>query len=356
MTFTLNDILTGVENAIQMQKQADEYAESDDKKATPEKDEKKDESKAKKDVDKAKEEVDNAAKEVSNAEKKNGEEEEQCKEARLQGAALAQEIMSKVAAQLNPQTTKEPEMNKQAAAAGQALAEALLTKLANAGDVSTENGIAPNSVPNKNIVDSAQIVATDNAKVQPLPTSQDGGVRAEGDVNQILEGIVADAIAQGGVGYDQVAANTAMPSQAQGRAEMEATPHQVPDESVDETEKAAAVSALVQNGYDFATAVDLVKAAEEEMKAEQEQQIKQAAIGALLDRGVEFDKAVAMVKQASAKMAMPVKGKIAKPATASAETMQREKKAAFDALTANGVDFETAVKLVADKSKQIYGV
>jgi hypothetical protein len=379
MNMTLQELLDGLEKQAGLNKQAAEEDMKDKKdgKKDPEKDERDDESKAKEDVEKAKKDVDEAAEDVEKAEKENGKEEEQCKEARLKGAALAQEVMSKVAAlKVNTETNKEPVMKKEAAAAGQALAEALLTKLANAGDVSTENGVTPGSVPQKNIVDAAQIVAEDDAKIKPMPTGD--GIKNEGSINQILDGIVADAISQGATSYGQgVEAKARGICEAEGDPEETATPNQVEDE--DEREKAAAVSSLVNDGYDFESAVEMVKAAAEELEYEETMQIKQAALGALLDRGVDFDTAVDMVKKAGALVpaagrAMTAAGGAAKKGlsrgakmaigagvagaaggAALAAKRSHEKKAALDALVESGVDFDQALELVNAKAAQIYG-
>lgn len=247
MTMTLDELLKGLEKTAGV-KLASETEEA----------EKKDEKDADKKVEDAKKDVDQADKDVKDAEKENTEEDEQCKEARLQGVALANEIMSKVASQTQTTTNKDQTMKKEAAAAGQALADALI-KAAAAGDISTMNGVAPGTVPQKNIVDAAQIVSEDNNKVQPLPTSTDGGVSADGDINQIFDGIIQDAINQGATSYDQgVGARTPEVDETEGAVERSATPNQVPDEEV---EKAAAVSSLVQDGYDFDTAVTQVNTA-----------------------------------------------------------------------------------------------
>jgi hypothetical protein len=371
MNMTLNELLADLEGLTKQ-------AEEEDKKV--EKEEKKEEGDAKKEFGKAKEEVREAGKAVEKAEKDEDEEEEQCKEARFKGAELAKEVMSKVASlQVKKTPNKEGEMKKEAAAAGKALADALLEKLANAGDESTENGVAPGSVPQKIIVDNAQIVSEDNMKIKPMPTGD--GIKNEGTINQILDGIVADAISQGATSYGQGVEAKAAPIDAvEGDPERTGTPNQVESED-DEVEKAAAVSALVADGIDFASAVEMVKAAAEEIEYEENTQIKQAALGALLDRGVDFDQAVAMVKQAGALVpvnagrALVAKGGAAAKglsrgaklglagaagaavggAAALAAKRGQEKKAAVSALVDAGVDFDQAIALVNAKAAQLYG-
>jgi hypothetical protein len=358
----LDDIITRLEAQSGLSKQASEDTEKDEKT----------------DEEKAKSFFGKAEKEVDKAEKKNGEEEkkdEECKdeeEAHEKGASFAKEIMAKFAAQTQS-VTKEDTMNKQAAAAGAALADAILQKIANAGDETTDNGIKPGLVPNKGQVDNAQMVAEDDAKIQPTPGTD--GMHDGGSINQIFDAIVADA-SQGATSFNQVH----IPGVAakDGDATRMATPHQEGMEAGDEQEKAAAVSALVSQGFDFDEAVGMVKAAAEEIDREETSQVKQAALANLIERGVDFDSAVALVKQASfGDMAKSVagmagntaKGLAAKPgsklvgaaaggaaAGAMAARVGQEKKAAFNALLSHGVDFATAATLVNQKSQELYGV
>jgi len=371
MTMTLDELLSDLEKTAGLNKEAEMTEEA----KALEKEEDKEHESAKENISKAKAAIEAAEKDVEDAKKVNDKEKEHCKEARLQGAALAQEVMSKVAAlKLTTNTTdKEPEMKKEAAEAGKALADALLEKLAEAGDVNLHDGVAPGSVPQKNIVNSAQVVAEDDAKIKPMPTGD--GIKNEGTINQILEGIIADAVAQGATPHGQgVEAKAAPITAAEGGVEDQAVPNQVP---TDEQEKAAAVIALVNDGYDFESAVEMVKAAAEEIEREESVQIKQAALGALLDRGVDFDQAVEMVKKANAlvpaagrALMAPAKKGLSRAAkigigagaagavaggAAMAARRGQEKKAALDALVASGVDFDKAVELVNAKAAEIYG-
>lgn len=362
---TLESILAQMEQAAGLTKQA----ETDDE--AHEKAEDKEHESAKKNLEEAREGIEKATEDVEDAQEVN-DEKEHSKEARLQGAALAQEVMSKVASlNLTPEINKEPEMRKEAAAAGKALADALLEKLAAAGDANTDNGVVEDTVPQKNIVDSAQMVAEDDSKIKPMPTGD--GIRNDGTINQILDGIIADAVAQGAAAHGgNVEAMAGHSSDVEGDVEDHAVPHQEP---TDEQEKAAAVSVLVQDGFDFDSAVEMVKAAAEEIEAEETLQIKQAALGALMDRGVDFDTAVEMVKQANAlipagplrqvgrgmsnraKMAIGA-GMAGAAGAATALAMRRrgqEKKAALDALVESGVDFDSAVHLVESKAAELYG-
>lgn len=251
----------------------------------------------------------------------------QTKEASLAGAALAREIMEKVASlQLNTPNTNTG-MNKQAQAAGQTLAQALLEKLASAGDVNTADGIAPGAVPSKTQADLAQDAAESDATVKPMPTSD--GLRPQGSMNEIFDAMVQDALAAGAAGEEQVH-NTGM-SGAEGVIEDRTVPNQV--KTAEAIEKAAAVSALVQDGYDFADAVEMIKQAEASLQADME---KAAALNALIEDGVDFEDALGVIKQAEAELA--------------AEHDTLVKAAALEELLGQGVDFDDAVEMIKSAS------
>ena len=223
---------------------------------------------------------------------KDDESKEQTKEAQAAGAELADVLLQKVASVKIK--TKEMNMNKQASVAGKALADALLTKLANAGDMTTTNGIPGGVAPNKNQLDNANLVAEQDSYIKPMPTKDAIG-NGGGSINEIFDGIVADAMGQGAASFYQP--GTQGVAQHEGLAEQQATPDQVETESV---EKTAAVISLVNSGVDFDYAVDLVKAAAFEIEYEEDQQVKQAAFDNLVDQGVDFDLAAALVKSANA--------------------------------------------------------
>lgn len=169
------------------------------------------------------------------------------------------------------------------------MANAILMKLAQiVGETPTVDSAAVNvqgaAVPNKIQEDNAVITAADDAKVQALPG-------AEGTINNILEQVVATAMAQGAGSENLVAA----PGPVEG-ATVGATGEE--GATGDEHEKAAAVSALIGEGLDFDTAVALVKQAEAELFQDYVDFEKQAAFEALVGAGVDFDQAIDMVKQA----------------------------------------------------------
>jgi len=365
----LDDIINTLSASAGLNKQASEETE---------KEEKKDEEKAESFFGKGEKEVKKAEGENEKEEK----DDEECEEAHEKGAALAKEIAARFAAQTQ---TKETSMNKQAAAAGAAIADAILQKIANAGDGNTENGIVAGQVPNKAQVGSAQLVAEDDAKIKPLPTKNAIG-NGGGSLNQIFDGIVADTLSQGAASVDQGMGAPGMAAH-EGNGEEHATPNQVNTQSAyseneDEAEKVAAVHSLVSEGFSFDDAVSMVKSAAEEIQREEVSQIKQAALDNLIAAGVDFDSAVTLVKQANLGLmgksvggmvgntvAQGAKALASKPAArmgaaaaggaaagAMAARVGQEKKAAFNALTAQGVDFATAAALVNQKSQELYGM
>lgn len=218
------------------------------------------------------------------------------------GRTLHEEIMEKLAGnvlEINS-NSKGEQMNKQASEAGRALANGILQKLAGVGDTNSETGVGPTGASSKVIADNAAMVAEDNLKIKVMPGTD--GMGDGGSINQIFDAVVADAMAQGAASHDQV--HTQGVAGAEGAVNAQALPNQVQtgakeSTDADAVEKAAAVTALVNSGVDFDYAVDLVKAAEQSLLLDEENQIKQAALGELLEAGVNFDMAVALVKEAS---------------------------------------------------------
>lgn len=195
-----------------------------------------------------------------------------------------------------------------------------------AAAVNTAGATAPNLIQASNAVMTAQ----DDAKVQPLPG-------AEGTLNSILEAVVARAKDQGAVSEDLV--NGDAPASGAEVADGDSSASVA--QEADEVEKAAAVSALVDAGCDFASAVELVKQAEEALAVEADQQEKVAAVNALVEAGYDFDDAVTMVKKAEADL----KG----------TNREQEKQAALEALIESGVDFDQAISMVKQAEIDVYG-
>jgi len=298
----------------------------------------------------------------------------QTKEASAQGAALAREIMEKVAG-LNLESVTG--MQKTASSAGKTLAQALIQKLASAGDTVTEAGIPEGVVPNKNQVDNAQMKAEDDAKVKPMPTSD--GLRPTGTINEIFDAIVADAMSQGAASTDQV--HDTGVAKNEGAVEDHALPNQVKSASAQlllgagkkkmgtgtkaalvglgsaaaatgiaagakvvgagglygkkkmSEKKAEAMTELLESGIDFDQAAEMVKQASAELEDQFE---KAAAVDHLVENGVDFNDAVELVKQAAAEIA--------------AEEFGMAKAAALKEMLEEGVDFDQAIELIKQAS------
>lgn len=133
-----------------------------------------------------------------------------------------------------------------------------------------------------------------------------------GNPNQVLQNAIANALANGAVHPDQLdlnvmnqgadGGNTHIPLQDMaGNYDLNAVgANQV---AADQIEKVAAVATLVDNGYDFDQAVELVKQAEMDILADEDLQVKQAAVNSLMDQGYDVDTAITLVKQAAVSMA-----------------------------------------------------
>lgn len=275
MDITLDGILASLSSAEGMVKSASDQSEEDKEKEAAA----------------AKKAEDEKSKGSGEGKDKKDEKEGQEKSAAFKsGSDLAREIMEKVAS-TQIKEEKGSEMNKQASDAGKALAQSLMTKLAGIGDQNTETGIVPGYVPNKSQVDLAAQKAEHDKSFQATPGTDGAG--NGGTINQIFDAIVADAQAQGVVSYGGQTPSSAAEGAPNGQA-----PNQV---QVDESrEKMAAAVALVNGGMDFDDAVEMVKAASDELEAEEEEHIKQAAFNELIDQGVDFSTAVEMIKEAGA--------------------------------------------------------
>ncbi len=196
-----------------------------------------------------------------------------------------------------------------------AMTNPILAKIASSLDIPVVQSdaaanVAGAPVPNMIQMDNAAMTAQDDAKVQPTPG-------AEGTVNEILQAIVAQAQSTG-AGSDNLAAT------------VPATEGAVAPDA--QAEKVAAMQYLTDNGYDFDTAVALVKEAEAQLYEDEDMQEKVAAVQYLTDAGYDFDSAVELVKQAEYELA--------------SESEDMEKAAAVDALMGEGYDFDSAVELV----------
>jgi hypothetical protein len=183
--------------------------------------------------------------------------------------------------------------------------------------------MTPGTTPNLIQLNNTDMTKFDDVKVQALPG-------AEGSLNNILEAIVDRAKAQGAISEDLV--NGDLPASDATGDKTVLTPDSAFNE--DQVEKAAAVTALVEAGCDFDSAIAMVKEAEQLLTSEANQQEKIAAVNELCAAGYDFDSAVALVKQAEAEL--------------SGENQDMNKVAAVQDLMSQGYDFDTAIDMVKE--------
>lgn len=152
---------------------------------------------------------------------------------------------------------------------------------------------------NRIIAEEAHLVAQHDKRIGPTPG-------LNGTVNNVFDAIVAKAKSLGPVGVDQ-GSGAAPSSSAEARDPAMGTPSIPPSPDVtvksaseEMQEKQAAVNALVEAGLEWDVAVDLVKAAAEELAEEELGQTKVAAVSQLMSEGFNFDDAVAAVQAATA--------------------------------------------------------
>lgn len=239
------------------------------------------------------------------------------------GAALAQEIMEKVASNM-AQTSPAQEAGT---VLGKSILDALTKqaaeKQAGVGDVTTQDGVTgTGGTPVKSSRDNAAMIAEQSAAIKPMPTGD--MIRNQGTATDILNAMVSDSVAQGGT--PTVQTPTGPEKDGSG---VKAVPNQVKTAHFTDIEKMAAIDELVAKGADFETALAHVKQAEAYWDDQHE---KVAAVQALVAEGVDFDTATDLVKEAAQKI--------------DAEQDSLMKKAALDELLANGVDFDQAIELI----------
>jgi hypothetical protein len=179
--------------------------------------------------------------------------------------------------------TEEDSMNKEANENNKSLATQILEKLAQ--DVTADNNAGG---PNKLQKDQSVLVAQHDARIGAMPGRN-------GTINQLFEAIVAKAKSLGYVDYNIVQGGTSL-SAAEGKDPGSAK--SIPP-SPDVQEKQAAVQALIEAGMEWDNAVELVKAAAEEIEAEEIEQVKVAAVNELVSEGFDFEQACELVKAAA---------------------------------------------------------
>jgi hypothetical protein len=329
--------------------------------------------------------------------------EEECKEKETEAEAKdkAEDKKETKSDKDETKTEKEEDMDKKASLVD--VISAMLEKSAlNEG---SDNVATSAVVPNIVQADNAAIVADFDGVVAPTPGTD--GVSQGGTVNQILDAIVAKAQGQGTVEIESdgsAAAERNDPDVEKTAAVIELVNNGVDfDSAVNmvkqaafeieaeefEVEKQAAFGALIEAGVDFDAAADMVKEAalsfSTAKKIVKGKKALSATGQALLSKAKGFAGDVAhdakqvggqvsrlaTGKVTGGKQSIPVSRQAAGGALLRNKAVQvaagttavaggayaatREKKAAFDALVADGVDFETAASCVAQASQELYG-
>lgn len=231
----------------------------------------------------------------------------------------AAELEKTLTKQANETEVKTPMATPQEK--GHAIADSILSLVKQAMD-----GLAPTAPENRLISETAAQVAHSTAGLAETDRS--------GTMTEVLQSLVANSAANGAVRDEALAENAAgSTDETAGEAENMASSdgEDLDAEDADEVEKVAAVVTLVDNGFDFDTAVEMVKQAAAEIEEEEFEQVKIAAVNALMDEGIDLESAVALVKEASkidgAKKAI---GAAAKKAKGAASEAGEKAKGLFD--------------------------
>lgn len=200
---------------------------------------------------------------------------------------------------LNKQANEEtPEMSAQK---GRNIAAGVLALVKKAMDAEVAAEAGPNNV----IAETDAMAASSTAGQQAIPK--------DGTITQTLQAMLQTGLASGAVGPDQLYLNSIAAGQDEGNSPIGLTSsdgrqiNAIPagGSMSEQVEKTAALVHLVDNGIDFDTAVNLIKQAEYQIYAEEDQQIKVAAVNELMSRGYDIEDAVALVKQADRAGSVP---------------------------------------------------
>lgn len=197
------------------------------------------------------------------------------------------DLLSKEASEKTSTSEEQTEMNKVASEQGKALADAIIAHLSKQAEEGSNDVIQK----------TERQVAEQDSQTEMTP-------REGKSVTETLKAIAERGSAKGAVNPDALSDNAVTGDETQGeKTPMSSDEHSVAtqptsDLSKEAHEKAAAVSTLVQQGYDFEDAVSLVKEASDEIEAEQYHQVKLAAVSSLVEEGMGFDDAVALTDQA----------------------------------------------------------
>lgn len=259
--------------------------------------------------------------------------------AEVKKSSVVSELEGLLTKEASDKTTSEEstEMNKVAQEQGKAIADAILGMLKKADEGS-----------NAVIQQTEQLVSEADSQTEMTP-------RNGKTVTETLKGIVArgssegavhpDALSLGAVSGDETAAGPAL-SNSDGHS----VENVGSDLDKEAHEKLAAAQALMYQGYDFETAVDLVKEAAEELAAEEFEQIKLATVSSLVDEGMSIDDALVLTKQAMEILAKQAEEDEDEDEDEEDEKKdkkkEQEKKASVAKLITAGFSVDEALKLV----------
>lgn len=230
---------------------------------------------------------------------------------------------------------------------GHAIADSILSLVKQAMD-----GLAPTAPENRLISETAAQVAHSSAGLVETDRS--------GTMTQVLQSLVANSAANGAVRDEALAQNAAGQADETTGAEGVVMPSSdgsdLDSEEADEVEKVAAVVTLVDNGFDFDTAVEMVKAAAEEIEAEEFEQVKVAAVNRLMDEGLDLESAVQLVKEASRiEAAKETLKKGVDVVKGHARSAADDAKALFTTNSAIGTESRKAAAKALAKNPLVYG-
>lgn len=152
-----------------------------------------------------------------------------------------------------------------------------------------------------------QVITATSAQAASSSAGAAETPRQGASITQTLQGLVANGLAQGAVrpealdehldkGGDEASAG----KQGIHMTSSDGLPTGAVPAGNDEVEKTAALITLVDSGYAFNDAVEMIKVAEVAILEEEGEQIKQAAVSALVREGMDIESAVVLVKQAMA--------------------------------------------------------
>lgn len=199
------------------------------------------------------------------------------------------QALTKEASDKTSTSEETTEMNKQASEKGKVIADLIIAQLTKQAEEGSNDVIQK----------TEKQVAEQDSQTEVTP-------REGKTVTETLKAIAERGSANGAVNPDALSDNAVTGDETQGqKTPTSSDEHSVAtapasDLSKEAHEKAAAVSQLVEEGRSFEDAVALVKAAAEEIEAEQVEHVKLAAVTALVDEGMSVSDAVTLTDQAMA--------------------------------------------------------